>query len=122
MQSFLPLHTPGAEIFSPQRGQECPRHTYTTILVRNHALDFGRVRVTYQHCVAQLLFAFVRFGGQHVAQMRMPALHFSGCSFLEALGCAFMCFQLWHKSSELAFSRHQRLTVALENLFGSVRP
>jgi hypothetical protein len=37
--------------------------------------------------------------------MRMPALHFSCGSFLKALGCAFMCFQLWHKSSELVFSR-----------------
>jgi hypothetical protein len=34
----------------------------------------------------------------------MPALYFSGGSFLEALGGAFMGFQLWHKSSESAVS------------------
>src|ERR1700731_4988295 len=102
MQSFLPLHTPGAEILSPRHEQECPRH-HTTILIRNHPLDFGRVRVADQYCMAELLFALVRLRGQHMAQMRMPALHLPGCSFLEALGRAFMGFQLWHKSSESVF-------------------
>jgi hypothetical protein len=41
-----------------------------------------------------------------MTQMRMPALHFSGCGFLEALGCAFMCFQLWHKSSEFVVAKN----------------
>jgi hypothetical protein len=39
-----------------------------------------------------------------MAQMRMAALYLSGCGFLEALGGAFMGFQLWHKSSKSAFS------------------
>src|SRR5208282_2650768 len=82
-------------------------------LIRNHSLDLGGVRVADQYCVAQLLFALVRLRSQHVAQMRMPALNLSGCSFLEALGRAFMCFQLWHKSSKIsiqhsAFSTQQK--------------
>jgi hypothetical protein len=32
----------------------------------------------------------------------MAALYLSGGSFLKALGGAFMCFQLWHKSSKSA--------------------
>src|ERR1700733_13585305 len=57
--------------------------------------------------MAQLLFALVRLRSQHVAQMRMPALYFSAGSFLKALGGAFMCFQLWHKSSRSASSTWQ---------------
>jgi hypothetical protein len=39
-------------------------------------------------------------GSQHVAQTRMPPLHFAGGSFLEALGRAFVCFQFRHSSSK----------------------
>src|SRR6202030_4021354 len=80
---------------------------HALILIRNHAFDFGSVRIADQYSMAQLLFTLVRLGSQHVAQVRMAALHLPSCSFLEALGGAFMSFQLWHRSSEIAASIQQ---------------
>jgi hypothetical protein len=76
------------------------------LLVRNHSLDFGCIRVAYQNGLAQLAFALFALGGQHVAQVRMMALDLASGSFLEALGGTFMCFKLGHKSSvqQLAIS------------------
>jgi hypothetical protein len=73
-------------------------------LVRNHPLDFRRVRRAHQDSLFQLALALFAFGSEHVAQMRMVALHFSGPGFLEALRRAFVCFQFRHKSSKPAFS------------------
>src|SRR5258705_13875016 len=39
------------------------------------------------------------FRGENVAQKRARPHHFPGSRFLEALSGAFVCFQLWHKSS-----------------------
>ena len=53
-----------------------------------------------QRSGAQLAFALVRLGRQHMAQARMSPLHLAGGSFFEALGRAFVRFQFRHSSSE----------------------
>jgi hypothetical protein len=69
------------------------------VLVRNHSFDLRRIGVAYQNRLAQLLLALMRLRGQHMAQMRMPALHFSRRRFLEALRRALVRLKFWHKSS-----------------------
>jgi len=44
-----------------------------------------RIGVAYQIAAAQLALALLVLRGQDVAQKRMPAFHFPGCSFLKAL-------------------------------------
>src|SRR5271157_1355105 len=66
-------------------------------LVRNHPQYLGQIPVAYQPTVAQLALALGVLRRQDVAQVRMPALHLPGCSFLEALGSAFVRFQFRHR-------------------------
>ena len=66
-------------------GAEC-----TVESIRNHSLYLGRIGVAHQIAATQLAFALLVLRGQDVAQKRMPALHFPGCSFLKALSSAFV--------------------------------
>ena len=68
-------------------------------LVGNHSLYFRRVSVADQRRAAQLALPLLIFRGQDVTQKSLIALHFSRPGFLEALGRAFMCLQLWHEIS-----------------------
>jgi hypothetical protein len=61
-------------------------------LVRDHAQYFGEISVTHQATVTQLALALGALGSQDVTQVRTSTLHFPGCSFLEALGGAFVGF------------------------------
>jgi len=70
------------------------------LLIGNHPLNFVEIAIADQRGCAQLAFAFLGFGRQHVTQAGMPALHFAVGRFLEALGCAFVRFQFRHKSSD----------------------
>ncbi len=48
------------------------------------------------------------FRSQNVAQERTGTFYFSSSRFLEALGSAFVCFELWHTSSEKLTSNNKR--------------
>src|ERR1700678_3122222 len=74
------------------------------LLVRDHAQHFGQVSVTHQATVTQLTLALGALGSQDMTQVRTTPLHLPGCSFLEALGGAFVGFQFRHKSSKSADS------------------
>jgi hypothetical protein len=79
---------------------ESPASTQTQkLLVWDHSLDLGGVRVAYQDGLAQLAFALFVLGRQHMAQVRVVALDLAGRGLLEALGGTLMGFQLGHKSS-----------------------
>jgi hypothetical protein len=62
------------------------------LLVRNHPLDLGRVRIADQNGLAQFLFPLVRLGSENVAQERFPPQYLPFRRLLEALGSAFVCF------------------------------
>ena len=61
-------------------------------LVRNHPLNFRRIRFADQDVAAQLALALLVFRSQDVAQECMRPLDLPARGFLEALGGAFMCF------------------------------
>ena len=65
-------------------------------LVRDHSLYFRRIGFADQNRPAQVAFALLFFRSKNVAQEGFGALYFSGGSFLEALGSAFVGFKLWH--------------------------
>jgi hypothetical protein len=94
------------DLFTRRHRQSSPRGSSCTTkknLVRNHPLDFRCVRIAHQDSLSQLALALLALGSEHVAQMRMVALHFSCSCFLEALRCAFVRFQFRHKSSGVSF-------------------
>lgn len=62
------------------------------LLIGNHPLYFAEIAIADQRGRAQLAFAFLGFGRQHVTQAGMPALHFAVGRFLEPLGGAFVRF------------------------------
>ena len=62
-----------------------------TVLVRNHSLNFRRVRVADQCRGSQLALALLIFRSKDVAQVSFRALYFSCARLLEALGRAFVC-------------------------------
>ena len=81
----MPLYSLCCMLFTMQgKAGEDARPPFI-FLIRNHSLYFGRIRVAYQIAATQLAFALLVLRGQDVAQKRMPALHFPGCSFLKAL-------------------------------------
>src|SRR5579864_4947470 len=68
-------------------------------VVRNHAQDFGSIRIADQHRFRELVLALLSLGSEHVAKVRMMTQHLAGGGFLEALGGAFMSFEFWHMNS-----------------------
>jgi hypothetical protein len=97
---FLSLFTRRHRQSSPRESSCVTQKITKKNLVRNHPLDFRRVRRAHQDSLFQLALALFALGSEHVAQMRMVALNFSSSSFLEALRRAFVCFQFRHKSSK----------------------
>lgn len=61
-------------------------------LVRDHSPDLWRIGIAHQSIDIELAFALGRFGGKDMALERFAALDLAGCGFLEAFGCAFVCF------------------------------
>ena len=94
------------------------------LLIRNHPLYFAEIAIAHQRGRAQLAFALLGLGAQHVTQAGMPALHLAVGRQLKALGRALVRFQFRHKSSESAASRLfpaasfnlQNLSIALESI------
>ena len=82
---------PLVELIAALHAGDSPATTQPKLLVRNHSLDLGRIRITHQHCLTQLAFTLLVLGSQHVAQMRMMTLDLASRRLLEALGGAFMC-------------------------------
>src|SRR5579864_1190616 len=85
-------------------------------LIRDHPLDLRRIRIAHQDSLSQLLLTLVRLGGEHMAQMRVPAFHLPLGSFLEALGGAFVCFQFRHKFSIALRSQRSALSTEMSQL------
>ena len=71
-------------------------------LIRNHSLNFRRIRIADKDGAAKPAFALLVLRSQDVPQKCMRSLDFSTRGFLEALSCAFMCLQFRHKTSAIA--------------------
>ena len=85
-----------------------------SLLVRNHALDFGHVGLVKHHVFVELAFTLGSLGSQDMALVRVSAFDLARACLLEAFGRSAMCLQLRHSISLL---QHKRANPASGDAF-----
>src|SRR5436305_7638258 len=66
------------------------------MLIRDHSAHLCVVRITDQRVAVQVTFPLGGLGGKNMALVSLATLDLAGGSFLEPLGCAFVCFHFRH--------------------------